>query len=367
MFDNSSVPTHTETEKEMQNGFVSMLGNVKLMVTGISTGHRLRHSPHRREHDGDGGARARHGGRRPPDARVPEGHDPRRSCSARASSSRSSAGRSAPLLFVGPLPRLPPGPPVLAHGRLRRRDAALPRDRRARLRHLRPRRRLRGPRPGDPLLAALDHGRPEAGGLMRFLPLVLKNLLRKKTRSGLTIGSILLPFFVICLLGTFVAMLDADPSQGRGMFRIAVRHKVSFTNFLPASHLEKIRQLPGVKAAMPFNWFGGRYVDFSAFNVFQRFARRSGGLLRRLRRVRHRRRLGGGLAKRPERTPRRRAPHARSTAGSSGRRSRSSATSGPASTRSRSGRCTAATTRRPSSSTRRSSTRPSRTARASTR
>jgi putative ABC transport system permease protein len=107
---------------------------------------------------------------------------------------------------------------------------------------------------------------------MRFLPLVLKNLLRKKTRSGLTVGSILLPFFVICLLGTFVAMLDADPSMGRGMFRIAVRHKVSFTNFLPSSHLEKIRQLPGVKAAMPFNWFGGRYVDASALHVFQRFA-----------------------------------------------------------------------------------------------
>ena len=90
---------------------------------------------------------------------------------------------------------------------------------------------------------------------MRYLPLVLKSLLRKKTRSGLTVGSILLPFLVICLLGTFVEMLDADPSMGKGMFRIAVRHKVSFANVLPASHLEKIRQLPGVKAAMPFNWF----------------------------------------------------------------------------------------------------------------
>jgi putative ABC transport system permease protein len=107
---------------------------------------------------------------------------------------------------------------------------------------------------------------------MRFVPYVFKSLLRKKTRTGLTIGSILLPFFVICLLGTFLAMLDADPSRGRGMFRIAVRHKVSFTNFIPATHLEKIRQMPGVKAAMPFNWFGGRYVDSSAFHVFQRFA-----------------------------------------------------------------------------------------------
>jgi putative ABC transport system permease protein len=37
MFDNSPEPSKTETEKEMQNGFVSMLGNVKLMVTGICT------------------------------------------------------------------------------------------------------------------------------------------------------------------------------------------------------------------------------------------------------------------------------------------------------------------------------------------
>ncbi|HQR46021.1 MAG TPA: FtsX-like permease family protein [Thermoanaerobaculia bacterium] len=106
---------------------------------------------------------------------------------------------------------------------------------------------------------------------MKYLPLVLKNLLRKKTRSGLTVGSILLPFFVICILGTLLATLDADPSGGAGMYRIAVRHKVSIANFLPATHVEKIRQLPGVRAVTPFNWFGGQYVDFSAFNIFQRF------------------------------------------------------------------------------------------------
>ncbi|HEX7527938.1 MAG TPA: ABC transporter permease, partial [Thermoanaerobaculia bacterium] len=37
MFENSDAPTRTETEKEMQNGFVSMLGNVKLLVTSIGT------------------------------------------------------------------------------------------------------------------------------------------------------------------------------------------------------------------------------------------------------------------------------------------------------------------------------------------
>ena len=107
---------------------------------------------------------------------------------------------------------------------------------------------------------------------MKYLPLVVKNLFRKKTRSSLTIGSILLPFFVICVLGTLLATLDADPSDGAGMYRIAVRHKVSIANFLPSTHIEKIRPLPGVKAVTPFNWFGGQYVDFSTFNIFQRFA-----------------------------------------------------------------------------------------------
>jgi putative ABC transport system permease protein len=37
LFENSSFPTKTETEKEFQNGFVSMLGNVKAVVVGIST------------------------------------------------------------------------------------------------------------------------------------------------------------------------------------------------------------------------------------------------------------------------------------------------------------------------------------------
>ncbi len=37
LFENTDAPTKTETEKEFQNGFVQMLGNVKLMLNGIST------------------------------------------------------------------------------------------------------------------------------------------------------------------------------------------------------------------------------------------------------------------------------------------------------------------------------------------
>jgi putative ABC transport system permease protein len=36
MFENTDAPTKTETEKEFQNGFVQMLGNVHLMLNAIS-------------------------------------------------------------------------------------------------------------------------------------------------------------------------------------------------------------------------------------------------------------------------------------------------------------------------------------------
>lgn len=108
---------------------------------------------------------------------------------------------------------------------------------------------------------------------MKFLPLIFKNIFRKKTRTILTIGSILLPLLVICLMGTFLRALDSpDPAETRGMFRIVTRHKVGLTNPLPESYAEKIRQLDGVLGATKFNWFGGKYIDNSARNFFARFA-----------------------------------------------------------------------------------------------
>src|SRR5579884_936445 len=108
---------------------------------------------------------------------------------------------------------------------------------------------------------------------MRFLPLIFKNVFRKKTRTILTIGSIILPLLVICLMGTFLRLLDMpDPAQTRGMFRIVTRHKVGMTSPLPVSYAEKIRQLDGALAVTEFNWFGGKYIDNSARNFFARFA-----------------------------------------------------------------------------------------------
>jgi putative ABC transport system permease protein len=108
---------------------------------------------------------------------------------------------------------------------------------------------------------------------MKFLPLIFKNAFRKKTRTLLMIGSIVLPLLVICIMGTFLRALERpDPGATRGMFRLAVRHKVSLTNFFPRAYIEKIRPLDGVLAITELNWFGGTYIDSSPRNVFPRFA-----------------------------------------------------------------------------------------------
>ncbi|MGE5345622.1 MAG: ABC transporter permease [Acidithiobacillales bacterium] len=107
---------------------------------------------------------------------------------------------------------------------------------------------------------------------MKLFPYVLKSLFRKRTRSALTVGSILLPLFVICVLGTMLRALQTDPSGGRGMYRLIVRHKVSITNWLLEAQGPKIRQLPGVAEVVRMNWFGGSYIDQSARNQFARFS-----------------------------------------------------------------------------------------------
>ena len=43
---------------------------------------------------------------------------------------------------------------------------------------------------------------------MKFLPLVLKNAFRKKTRTLLTVGSVLLPVFLVAFMATFLRTLN---------------------------------------------------------------------------------------------------------------------------------------------------------------
>ncbi len=109
--------------------------------------------------------------------------------------------------------------------------------------------------------------------MLRYLPLVLKNTLRNRRRSLLTILSIAASF---CLLGVLLAMYNvlflSDPTPGQAM-RLITRHRVSLTLVMPASYKQKIKQVPGVKEAYISQWYGGVYKDErDPNNFFARFA-----------------------------------------------------------------------------------------------
>jgi putative ABC transport system permease protein len=95
---------------------------------------------------------------------------------------------------------------------------------------------------------------------MKFLPIVWRNLLRRKFRTVFTIGAI---FFAFLLFGMLMAIRAAF-NMGVDMVgqeRLTVIDKVSIINPLPASYANQIKQVSGVKDVTHANWFGGYYQD----------------------------------------------------------------------------------------------------------
>ena len=104
---------------------------------------------------------------------------------------------------------------------------------------------------------------------MKFLPLILSNLGRKKLRTILTIGSFAVALF---LFGLLVAIKGAfnQGSDVAGTDRLVTINKVSIIQPLPISYRDRILRIPGVKAVTFDVWFGGYYQDPK--NFFPSFA-----------------------------------------------------------------------------------------------
>jgi putative ABC transport system permease protein len=105
---------------------------------------------------------------------------------------------------------------------------------------------------------------------MKYFPLILANLFRKKLRTTLTIGS----FVVALFLFGFLAIVHGSFSGGvdlAGVDRLMVINKVSLIQTLPMSYGDQILRIPGVKYVTPQSWFGGIFQDpknfFPSFSV----------------------------------------------------------------------------------------------------
>ena len=104
---------------------------------------------------------------------------------------------------------------------------------------------------------------------MRFAKLILKNVLRNKRRTLLTVSSLVVSLFLIITLATILTEFERG-SEESNPSRLMSRHSVSLAFLLPIGDLQRIQTVPGVQSATPFTWFGGIYKDEK--NFFANFA-----------------------------------------------------------------------------------------------
>jgi len=104
---------------------------------------------------------------------------------------------------------------------------------------------------------------------MHFFKLILRNALRHKLRTGLTVLGFVVAFLSFGLLQTIVDAWYAG-AEGAAPDRLITRNAVSLVVPLPLHYREKIRSVEGVKTVAAANWFAGVYQEPK--NFFPQFA-----------------------------------------------------------------------------------------------
>ena len=99
---------------------------------------------------------------------------------------------------------------------------------------------------------------------MKFLPLVWKNIWRRKFRTTFTLLSIFIAFVLFGILMTIRHSFTFGVDIA-GADRLLLIHKVSLIMPLPVSYKDRLQQSDGVELASHQTWFGGIYQDPSNF------------------------------------------------------------------------------------------------------
>ncbi len=95
---------------------------------------------------------------------------------------------------------------------------------------------------------------------MKFVPLVWKNIWRRKVRTIFTILSVFVAFVLFGLLMTIRAAFSVGVEMA-GIDRLVIIHKVSLIMPLPVSYKSRLASAPGVEVVTHSSWFGGVYQD----------------------------------------------------------------------------------------------------------
>ncbi len=99
---------------------------------------------------------------------------------------------------------------------------------------------------------------------MKFLPLIWKNVWRRKFRTTFTLLSVFIAFLLFGILMTIRAAFSFGVDIA-GLDRLVLIHKVSLIMPLPVSYQARLEQVPGVEIATHQTWFNGIYREPANF------------------------------------------------------------------------------------------------------
>lgn len=104
---------------------------------------------------------------------------------------------------------------------------------------------------------------------MNALKLIVRNALRHRLRTGLTVAGLLVAVLAYGLLQTVVDAWYAGAAAS-SRARLITRNSISLAFSLPLSYENRVRGVDGVSAVARSNWFGGIYQEPK--NFFPQFA-----------------------------------------------------------------------------------------------
>jgi putative ABC transport system permease protein len=105
---------------------------------------------------------------------------------------------------------------------------------------------------------------------MKYFNYIFRNIWRNPVRTFLTIASTSICLFLMMILIAFFWINDEVASSSKIFNRIVVMNANGFAGMLPVVRVREISEMPGVIAATPFQWYGGKYHDQQA--PFAQFA-----------------------------------------------------------------------------------------------
>jgi putative ABC transport system permease protein len=96
---------------------------------------------------------------------------------------------------------------------------------------------------------------------MKYLPLIIRNLLRNRRRSALTVTSIAISIFIFAGLMSLPAVVDQVLRDRAGSLRLVCYNKAGFFFSLPSAYQRRISSVPHVDAVSGESLFMGTYRD----------------------------------------------------------------------------------------------------------